>query len=101
MSLNVCWTDRIITHSSDSMSSSVRAEVPVVFIQDVRRQRKLVQHTFGMSLDRTKDRGDHLCVAPRSGDSVAEVTPELSRAEALKLWAEKRQAGWSPCSPQW
>ena len=26
---------------------------------------------------------------------------ELSRAEALKLWAEKRQAGWSPCSPQW
>jgi hypothetical protein len=26
---------------------------------------------------------------------------ELSRAEALKLWAEKRTAGWSPCSPQW
>nr|WP_259735230.1 DUF1651 domain-containing protein [Synechococcus sp. CS-1329] len=26
---------------------------------------------------------------------------ELSRAEALKLWAEKRKAGWSPCSPQW
>ncbi|WP_216909752.1 DUF1651 domain-containing protein [Synechococcus sp. CCY 0621] len=25
----------------------------------------------------------------------------MSRAEALKLWAEKRQAGWSPCSPQW
>ena len=26
---------------------------------------------------------------------------ELSRAEALKLWDEKRQAGWAPCSPQW
>jgi hypothetical protein len=26
---------------------------------------------------------------------------ELSRAEALKLWAEKRKAGWTPCSPQW
>jgi hypothetical protein len=26
---------------------------------------------------------------------------ELSRAEALKLWAEKRKAGWAPCSPQW
>ncbi len=26
---------------------------------------------------------------------------ELSRAEALKLWDEKRQAGWRPCSPQW
>ena len=25
---------------------------------------------------------------------------ELSRAETLKLWAEKRQAGWVPCSPQ-
>ena len=26
---------------------------------------------------------------------------ELSRAEALKLWAEKRKAGWAPCTPQW
>jgi hypothetical protein len=26
---------------------------------------------------------------------------ELSRAEALKLWAEKRKAGWIPCGPQW
>ena len=26
---------------------------------------------------------------------------ELSRAEALKLWGEKRKAGWVPCSPQW
>ena len=24
---------------------------------------------------------------------------ELSRAEALKLWAEKRQEGWVQCSP--
>lgn len=26
---------------------------------------------------------------------------EMSRKEALKLWDEKRQAGWAPCSPQW
>jgi len=26
---------------------------------------------------------------------------ELSRAEALKLWSEKRKSGWKPCSPQW
>jgi hypothetical protein len=26
---------------------------------------------------------------------------ELSRAEALKLWSEKRKAGWKPCSPRW
>jgi hypothetical protein len=26
---------------------------------------------------------------------------ELSRAEALKLWAEKRKAGWVACGPQW
>ncbi|MDM7938369.1 MAG: DUF1651 domain-containing protein [Cyanobium sp. CZS 48M] len=26
---------------------------------------------------------------------------ELSRAEALKLWAAKRQEGWRPCQPQW
>lgn len=26
---------------------------------------------------------------------------ELTRAEALKLWQEKRQARWTPCSPQW
>ncbi|WP_259727411.1 DUF1651 domain-containing protein [Synechococcus sp. CS-1326] len=26
---------------------------------------------------------------------------ELSRAEALKLWAEKRQRGWRLCSPKW
>ncbi len=26
---------------------------------------------------------------------------ELSREEALKLWAEKRQLGWLPTRPQW
>jgi hypothetical protein len=26
---------------------------------------------------------------------------ELSREEALKLWAEKRQQGWQACAPQW
>ena len=26
---------------------------------------------------------------------------ELSREEALKLWAEKRLQGWRACEPQW
>ena len=26
---------------------------------------------------------------------------ELTREEALKLWAEKRQQGWQVCEPQW
>ncbi|MEY4771029.1 MAG: hypothetical protein RLZZ346_284 [Cyanobacteriota bacterium] len=26
---------------------------------------------------------------------------EISRDEALKLWAAKRQEGWRPCLPQW
>ena len=26
---------------------------------------------------------------------------EISRDEALKLWGEKRKAGWVPCSPKW
>ncbi len=26
---------------------------------------------------------------------------EISRDEALKLWDDKRKAGWKPCSPQW
>ncbi len=26
---------------------------------------------------------------------------ELTREEALRLWAEKRQQGWQACEPQW
>ena len=26
---------------------------------------------------------------------------ELSREDALKLWAEKKGAGWQACPPQW
>jgi hypothetical protein len=26
---------------------------------------------------------------------------ELSREQALRLWAEKRQLGWRPTTPQW
>lgn len=26
---------------------------------------------------------------------------ELSRIEALRLWAEKREQGWQPTTPQW
>ncbi|KEF41398.1 MAG: hypothetical protein ER33_11805 [Cyanobium sp. CACIAM 14] len=26
---------------------------------------------------------------------------ELSREQAMRLWAEKRRAGWQVCPPQW
>jgi len=26
---------------------------------------------------------------------------ELTREQAIKLWAQKRQQGWRACSPQW
>jgi hypothetical protein len=26
---------------------------------------------------------------------------EVTRVEALKLWGEKRKAGWVACGPQW
>ncbi len=26
---------------------------------------------------------------------------EMRRTVALKLWGEKRKAGWAPCNPQW
>ena len=26
---------------------------------------------------------------------------ELTREQAMKLWAQKRQAGWRACPPQW
>lgn len=26
---------------------------------------------------------------------------EITREEAIKLWAEKRKAGWQVCMPQW
>jgi hypothetical protein len=26
---------------------------------------------------------------------------ELTRQQAIKLWAEKRKAGWQVCPPQW
>jgi len=26
---------------------------------------------------------------------------ELTREHAIKLWTQKRQAGWTICSPQW
>jgi hypothetical protein len=26
---------------------------------------------------------------------------EISRVEAIKLWAQKRKDGWQPCEPQW
>ena len=26
---------------------------------------------------------------------------QLTREQAIKVWSEKRQAGWRSCSPQW
>jgi hypothetical protein len=26
---------------------------------------------------------------------------EVTREEAIKLWAQKRKEGWQPCEPQW
>jgi hypothetical protein len=26
---------------------------------------------------------------------------EITREEAIKLWAQKRKEGWQPCEPQW
>jgi len=26
---------------------------------------------------------------------------EITRVQAIKLWAQKRQHGWQPCEPQW
>jgi hypothetical protein len=26
---------------------------------------------------------------------------ELTRAEAIQLWTQKRKQGWQPCEPQW
>jgi hypothetical protein len=26
---------------------------------------------------------------------------EITREEAIKLWAQKRKAGWQVCPPQW
>jgi hypothetical protein len=26
---------------------------------------------------------------------------ELTREQAIKLWAQKREQGWQPCEPQW
>ena len=45
--------------------------------------------------------GFRLTLLPDQEIPLLKSRRELSRAEALKLWAEKRQAGWAPCSPQW
>ena len=26
---------------------------------------------------------------------------QISRGQAIRLWAEKRREGWQPCPPQW
>ncbi|TVS07729.1 MAG: DUF1651 domain-containing protein [Cyanobium sp. PLM2.Bin73] len=83
------------------MSSSVRAEVSVVFIQDVRRQQNWSSTNSGCRLAEPKAEVITCELLPDQEIPLLKSRRERSRAEALKLWAEKRKAGWSPCSPQW
>ena len=77
------------------MSLSVRAEVSIVFIEDVKRQRKLVQHQFRMSLPTARPDGSGSppwdCArrsAGRNGgfEAAAAIEGEPHEAEADELF---------------
>ena len=42
-----------------------------------------------------------------SGELISGQAPllkcrkEITREEAIKLWAQKRKQGWQPCEPRW
>ncbi|MCT0211569.1 MULTISPECIES: DUF1651 domain-containing protein [Synechococcales] len=38
---------------------------------------------------------------PGSSIPLLKRRREISRDEAIKVWREKRKAGWIGCSPQW
>ncbi|MCP9911043.1 DUF1651 domain-containing protein [Cyanobium sp. BA20m-p-22] len=40
-------------------------------------------------------------VMPSGEPPLLKHRRELMRNEAIKLWAQKRRAGWQVCSPQW
>jgi len=82
------------------MSSSVRAEVSIVFIGDVKRQRKLVQHQFRMSLPTARPDGSGSppwdCArrsAGRNGgfEAAAAIEGEPHEAEADELFQRALQ----------
>jgi Protein of unknown function (DUF1651). len=40
-------------------------------------------------------------VMPAGEPPLLKRRRQLTRQQAIKLWAEKRQQGWKPCEPQW
>ena len=40
-------------------------------------------------------------VMPSGVPPLLKHRKQLSREQAIKLWAEKRKAGWQVCTPQW
>ena len=38
---------------------------------------------------------------PGEAEPLLKRRKEITRVEAIKLWAEKRKAGWQTCPPQW
>ncbi|MCP9913063.1 DUF1651 domain-containing protein [Cyanobium sp. BA20m-14] len=40
-------------------------------------------------------------VMPSGEPPLLKHRRELMRNEAIKLWAQKRRAGWQACEPQW
>ena len=40
-------------------------------------------------------------VMPSGEPPLLKRRKELTREQAIKLWTQKRQAGWKSCPPQW
>jgi len=40
-------------------------------------------------------------VMPSGEPPLLKRRRELTREQAIQLWAQKRQQGWQPCEPQW
>jgi len=40
-------------------------------------------------------------VMPSGEPPLLKRRKELNREQAIKLWSQKRRAGWKVCSPQW
>jgi len=40
-------------------------------------------------------------VMPAGEPPLLKNRREITRVEAIKLWTEKRKAGWTVCPPQW
>jgi len=38
---------------------------------------------------------------PAEQPPLLKLRKELTREEAIKLWRQRRQAGWQVCEPQW